>query len=115
MAGVKGRSGGARPNSGGARSNAGGARLGAGRKRKPAAINAHADPLAFLRAVWTGQLDATALQVRAATAALAYVHPKRGEAGKKERAAESASRAARGRFKGASPPLALVKPGTQES
>ena len=68
MAGVKGRSGGARP--------------GAGRKKKEQSINAHSDPLEFLQAVWTGAVDATVAQVRAATAALPFKHKKLGASDK---------------------------------
>lgn len=65
MAGVKGRSG--------------GARAGAGRKPKQPAVNGHGDPLDFLQAVWTGEVEATVAQVRAATAALPFKHRKLGE------------------------------------
>ena len=68
MAGVKGRSGGARP--------------GAGRKKKEPAVNPHADPLDFLKAVWTGEVEATVAQVRAATAALPFKHKKLGASDK---------------------------------
>ena len=76
MAGVKGRSGGARP--------------GAGRTPKQQAKSAEVDPLAFLHAVMRGEIDATALQVRAAIAAAQYVHTKRADGGKKEEAAGKA-------------------------
>lgn len=76
MAGVKGKSGGARP--------------GAGRKKKEPAPAAFADPLDFLREVWQGNIDASATQVRAAQAALPFLHQKLGESGKKEKRNEAA-------------------------
>lgn len=75
MAGVKGRSG-------GPRANAGGARPGAGRPKKEPAVNPYADPLDFLQAVWTGAVEATVAQVRAATAAMPFKHKKLGASDK---------------------------------
>lgn len=75
MAGAKGRSG-------GARANAGGARPGAGRPKKEAPVNPYKDPLEFLQAVWTGEVEATVAQVRAATAALPFRHKKLGASDK---------------------------------
>ncbi len=83
MAGVKGRSGGARPNTGGARP-------GAGRPPKEPAVTGEQCPLAFLRKVWSGEIDASPSQVRAASAALPYMHPRIGEAGKKAAKTERA-------------------------
>ena len=99
MAGTKGKSGGPRANSGGARP-------GAGRKPKPKpepVITEHSDPMDFLRAVWQGQIKATAEQVRAATAALPFTHQKLGEGGKKEQRNGAAQKAA-SRFAPAAPP-----------
>lgn len=62
MAGTKGKSGGARP--------------GAGRKRAEPAVSGENDALEFLRKVWSGVIDATPTQVRAASAALPFTHPK---------------------------------------
>lgn len=84
MAGVKGKSGGARP--------------GAGRKKKPPVASPYTDPLEFLREVWLGNIEASATQVRAAQAALPFVHKKKGEGGKKEADEEQLERAAAGRF-----------------
>lgn len=85
MAGVKGRSGGARP--------------GAGRKAKEPVTSDFSDPLDFLRAVWKGEMDANAGQIRAAQAALPFVHPKKGESsGKKEEAEARAKAAGAGRY-----------------
>lgn len=94
MAGMKGRSGGARP--------------GAGRKPKPPAVNAYVDPLDFLRAVWSGEVDASEGQIRAATAALPLFHAKLGNTGKKERAQSAAQRVADRFSRAAAPPGALA-------
>ena len=120
MAGVKGKSG--------------GARVGAGRKRAPkpalatpeampptvsvehggALKRSHAEPvpvegtddmLELLQNVALGRTAATALQVRAAIAAVQYTHTKRGDGGKKEEKAAAASQAATtGRFAQKMPP-----------
>lgn len=95
MAGVKGRSGGARP--------------GAGRKAKEPAFGAK-DPLVFLEQVWTGQLDATVAQVRAATAALPFKHQRLGEGGKKEQKLAEAGKVA-SRFGAAAPPRLVAAGG----
>lgn len=105
MTGVKGKSG--------------GKRVGAGRKptpvvpvvareAKPASSApvtdaGYDDPLAYLRAVWTGAIDSSPAQVRAAQAALPFVHQKLGEGGKKEGKQAAAEKAA-GRFGAAAAP-----------
>jgi len=100
MAGVKGRSGGARP--------------GAGRKPKPKAPPkppaqvSDADMLKLLQDIARGIVDATPIQVRAAIAAVQYTHTKRGDGGKKEAAAEAAKQVAGGRFGARPRPLKLV-------
>lgn len=48
------------------------------------------DPLEFLKSVYTDQVEDMALRVRAAQAALPYVHGKVAEKGKKETKAETA-------------------------
>ena len=136
MAGVKGRSGGARPNSGGARP-------GAGRKKKAqtepskesanrpaAAAQVELEPqphggalkrvrekpvelsdlnmLEMLQAVALGKVMATALQVRAAIAAVQYTHTKRHDGGKKEEIGERSKKAAGGRFAASAPPKLIV-------
>lgn len=123
MAGVKGRSGGARPNTGGRRP-------GAGRKPKPAVLIEAApietdppvepetpgpfvaqgggDPLALLLDIAFGRIEANANQVRAAVAAVQYTHTKRGDGGKKEEAAEKAKKASAGRFAARSAPKLIV-------
>lgn len=98
MAGVKGRSGGARP--------------GAGRPPKPKpepAVTPGMEPLAFLEGVMQGLIEATPLQVRAAIAAAQYRHTKTGDGGKKDAAAEAAKKASVGKFAAAAPPLRVVK------
>ena len=128
MAGVKGKSG--------------GARVGAGRKRAPkpalatpealpptvsvelepqahggALKRSHAEPvpvegtddmLELLQNVALGRTAATALQVRAAIAAVQYTHTKRGDGGKKEEAATLAEQAGKGRFAPKAPPKLIV-------
>ncbi|WJJ94009.1 hypothetical protein [Neopusillimonas aromaticivorans] len=92
MAGVKGRSG--------------GARSGAGRPRKTPAAEQQSAPvqieadsmLDMLQKVALGQVEATALQVRAAIAAVQYTHVKAGDGGKKDARKEAAAEAARGRL-----------------
>lgn len=97
MAGVKGRSGGARP--------------GAGRKPGPKpepAVNPGVEPLAFLEGVMQGTIEATPLQVRAAIAAAQYRHMKKGDGGKKDETQAKAGKVASGRFGPARPPLKVV-------
>jgi phage terminase small subunit len=104
MAGVKGRSGGARPNTGGARP-------GAGRKPKPkpeTVVVPDVDMLEFLKKVAQGLIEATPIQVRAAIAAVQYTHTKTGDGGKKDALKEAAEQASTGRFKGKAPPLRVV-------
>lgn len=105
MAGVKGRSGGPRPNSGGARP-------GAGRPKKEPAILVLAatydDPEKFLRAVMNDSGTEAKLRIDAAKALMPYVHPKKGEGGKKEKQQDEAKKVA-SRFAAAAPPkLAAV-------
>lgn len=106
MAGVKGRSG--------------GARSGAGRKPKerdseaenkdkPVLI-AECDMLKMLQDVALGRVEATALQVRAAIAAVQYTHAKVGEGGKKEQKQEAANKVA-SRFAPAAPPKLVAAGG----
>ena len=88
MAGVKGRSGGARNN--------------AGRKKKetpppaPPVVIDGCDMLKMLQDVALGRVDATALQVRAAIA------------GKKEEQADKAQKAATGKFAASAPPRLVI-------
>jgi hypothetical protein len=123
MAGVKGRSGGARP--------------GAGRKKKPPTVLATPDsqaaapspapaalpaalvgmgqdgfdPRPALEQVAQGLIEVSTQQFKALTALLPYVHTKKGEGGKKDQAAERAKKAAGGRFGSAPPPLKAIQGG----
>lgn len=100
MAGVKGRSGGARPNSG------------PKPKQKPPEAELPAvegqDPLDFLLSVQNDAAATPALRVRAAIAAAQYVHVKKHDGGKKDDQKEAAQLAAKGRFKPSAPPPKLV-------
>jgi hypothetical protein len=125
MAGVKGRSGGARPGAGRKprtkkEASAGGSAVktelepqahGGALKRDRAepVPQGDKDMLTLLQEVALGKTDATALQVRAAIAAVQYTHTKKHDGGKKDEAAERAKKAATGRFAAAPAPLALVK------
>lgn len=103
MAGVKGRSGGPRPNSGGKRE-------GAGRKPDLAPqLPQTDDALEFLKAAMNDAAMPVAQRVRAAIAAAAYQHAKKGESGKRAGAEGAAKVAAAGRFRpAAAPPLKRV-------
>ena len=104
MAGVKGRSGGARPNSGGARP-------GAGRKPKPVElieVPASDTPLAFLLSVMNDNDADPQLRVKAATTAAQYIHTRKQDGGKKDELADKAKQAATGRFAATAAPLKLV-------
>lgn len=114
MAGVKGRSG--------------GARRGAGRPRKSAAIEQSLEPqshggalkrerevpvpvevegddmLTLLKQVALGRVEVSALQVRAAIAAVQYEHSKPGEGGKKDARRGAAKSASSGIYAPAAPP-----------
>ena len=109
MAGVKGKSGGARPGTGGARP-------GAGRKPKPppempmaAAAGDDLDPKNFLLTVMNDEEADPRLRMDAAKALLPFVHQKLGEGGKKDARLDSAKKAGAGKFSAAAPPLRLVK------
>jgi len=101
MAGVKGKSGGARPNTGGKRP-------GAGRKPAPALkIVPEAaqvqpgdplDPRPTLEKIALGQIEVSASQMKALLALLPYVHTKKGEGGKKDAAADQAKKAGAGKY-----------------
>ena len=122
MAGVKGRSGGARPGAGRKpkpKPPAGltvepqiAARMTVAEKRekaeeKPATTTT--DMLQWLQDVALGRIEAKPMQVRAAIAAVQYTHAKKGEGGKKEAAASKAKEVAAGSRFGARPaPLKLV-------
>lgn len=104
MAGVKGRSGGARP--------------GAGRPPKLAAAVVATpdpetavfdDPLEFLKAAMAGRIIPTLVQLDAAKAAIRYTHAAPAAGGKKEQAAARAkTAAAAGKFANRRPPALKV-------
>lgn len=96
MAGVKGRSG--------------GARAGAGRPPKRPCMTVQRDPLEFLLDVMEGRVDPSPAQMQAAIAAAQYMHAKAGSDGKKGQRKQAAAEVAGGKFKASEPPrLALVK------
>ena len=106
MAGVKGRSGGARPNSGGARP-------GAGRKKKePPTVDvaSSSDPKVFLTAIMNDPAIDARRRIEAAKAPMPFVPQKVGEAGKKEERQEAAKKVA-GRFAQAAPPKLIAAGG----
>lgn len=87
----------------------GGARPGAGRpKSKPAKLNMPAtkDPLVFLLSVMNDTASDARLRIVAATAALPYVHERAGnlQGGKKDKRAEAAQEAGKGKFAPSKPP-----------
>lgn len=90
MAGVKGRSGGARP--------------GAGRKpktdeeKKTIATDGKQSPLEFLLSVMNDNDVEDKLRLEAAKTAAQYVHAKKGEGGKKDDAADRLKAASGGKF-----------------
>lgn len=105
MAGVKGRSGGARPNSGGARP-------GAGRKPKvvaPVVIETSPDPQKFLLDLMNDPAADPRMRLEAAKALMPFMHGKPGASGKKEERAQAAKKAGSGKFAPVAPPLRLVK------
>jgi phage terminase small subunit len=111
MAGVKGKSGGARPNSGGKREGAGRKRVAAVpiapevAKAKP---GEPLDPRPTLELVALGHMEVSPSQMKALLALLPYVHVKRGEGGKKDAAVDRAKKAATGRFAPKAPPRLVV-------
>lgn len=110
MAGVKGRSGGARPNSGGARPNS-------GPKPKPpvkleipvpvAGSLAHSDPKVFLLALMNDLEADVKLRADAAKALMPFMHPKIAE-GVKDQRKEAAKKAGAGKFGASAPPRLIV-------
>lgn len=100
MAGVKGRSGGARP--------------GAGRKPKPPQVGTiSADtPLEFLEAAMRDNALDMALRVRAASYAAPYRHAKKGDTGKGQARKEAAEEVVkRSKFAPAAAPKLVVDNG----
>ena len=110
MAGVKGKSGGARANAGGARPNSGGARPGAGRKPRviaPVVIEASPDPRKFLLDLMNDPSADPRMRLDAAKALMPFVHGKPG-AGKKDERQAAAKKVSTGKFAPAAPPRLVV-------
>jgi phage terminase small subunit len=107
MAGVKGKSG-------GARANAGGYREGAGRKPKPeeekktVVTSGNQTPLEFLLAIMNDNEIDDKLRLEAAKTAAQYVHYKAGDGGKKDEKQEAAKKAGLGKFAAVEPPKLIV-------
>jgi phage terminase small subunit len=104
MAGVKGRSGGARPGTGGKRKGAG---------RKPRApvivvVNGEPDPVAFLTSVMQNNGIDLALRIVAAKALLPFKHHRVAASGKKAAQADAAKTVGTGRFASSAPPKLVV-------
>lgn len=95
MAGVKGRSGGARPNSG---------------PKSKLSVARTRDPVKFLLMVMNDPCASPQLRVRAAIAAAQYENHKRGPKGKKDGQKDAAAVAAAGRFAPAKAPQLHVVP-----
>ena len=105
MAGVKGRSGGARPNSG-------------PKPKEPQKLDipvpvgealAHKDPKLFLLALMNDLEADVKLRADAAKALMPFMHTKLGEGGKKDQQQDAAKRVAGGKFAAAAPPLKLIR------
>jgi len=65
------------------------------------------DMLTLMQDIALGRVEATMIQVRAATAALPFLYPKKGEGGKKDERADRAQKAA-SKFGALAPPLKLI-------
>ncbi|WP_407280596.1 hypothetical protein U5817_09950 [Aromatoleum evansii] len=108
MAGVKGRSGGARPGAGRKPKKRVDGDVASTKQKKPVPIQqGEKDMLELLQDIALGKTEATSLQVRAAIAAVQYTHTKRHDGGKKDEQAEKAKKAA-GKFASALPPKLVV-------
>jgi phage terminase small subunit len=99
----------------GAKGKSGGVRKGAGRKpsAKPAAETkpipmGDRDMLEVLQDVALGKIEATALQVRAAIAAVQYTHIKKHDGGIKDGKNDKAKKAIGGKFTHSAPPRLVV-------
>ena len=107
MAGVKGRSGGARPNSG-------------PKPREPVKLDipapvldalAHKDPKVFLLALMNDREADVKLRADAAKSLMPFMHQKLGEGGKKDQQQDAAKKAASGKFAAATPPRLVANGG----
>jgi phage terminase small subunit len=109
MAGVKGRSGGARQGAGRPKKASQEAPEAAPKpKNSNKSSRTKQDPLDFLMAVVNDPLASPALRVRAAIAAAQYKHTKRHDGGKKDEVGDKAKKAGSGRFSPAKPPKLVV-------
>lgn len=93
----------------------GGHRAGAGRKKKPATPESKTvvvvegdDTLKLLQDIAFGRIASSALQVRAAIAAVQYTHTKKGDGGIKDGRKAAAGKVSAGRFAPAAPPKLVV-------
>jgi hypothetical protein len=71
-------------------------------------IEGGGDMLSLLQDIALGRVNASALQVRAAIAAVQYTHLKRGDGGIRDAATDAAKKAAAGKFSAAAPPKLVV-------
>lgn len=94
MAGVKGRSGGARPGAGRPQTPLQFSEV----KSVPAEALTHKDPKGFLLSLMNNDEADLKLRIEAAKALMPFLHAKVGETGKKEQKQEAAERTASGRF-----------------
>lgn len=98
MAGVKGRSGGARPNS--------------GPKKNLIQLAANSDdPLEFLLQVMQDEKAPAEMRVRSAMIAAQYMHSRKGEGGVKTGRKSAAAAASSGKFAPAAAPKLVVSNG----
>lgn len=86
----------------------------AGRDILPPGVNPsdkfYDDPMELLRSEMNNPLLDPKTRIQAATALLPYLHQKKGESGKKDKAEDAARDVVSGRFKMSAPPqLALIK------
>lgn len=79
----------------------------------PVTDGAGLNMLELLQAIALGKIDATALQVRAAVAAVQYTHTKRGDGGKKEEQNDKAKKVAGGKFSPAAAPRLVSSNGAR--
>lgn len=107
MAGVKGKSGGARSGTG-------------PKPAKPTPVTPEAakvrhgeplDPRPTLELVAMGHMEVSPQQFKALIALLPYTNTKKGDGGKKDEIADKAKRVGAGKFGASAPPLKLVNRG----
>jgi len=106
MAGMKGRSGGARPGSGPKKKTEDGISACVGDVDN--AIPANETPLEFMLRVMNDPKQSVTVRSRMAITAAQYVHTKTGDGGKKDAKQAAADRAGFGKFAPAAPPKLIV-------